>query len=162
MMKLLTAASVLACVLSAAPAAAQITAGEPCNEPLDVGGEVLELVDDVATLTGDVRVVQCDAILSTLKLVATQKPDGGYDTLTAIGEVRYSTGDEAISSRNALYDLDARTITFTGDVVIIQGEQVMTGGELVYWVDTGQVKFTAPEGQRIRGIFHTKTVNAQL
>ncbi len=151
-----------ALALSGATAAAQIAAGEPCDEPLDVGGEVLELVDDVATLTGDVRVVQCEAILSTLKLVATQKPDGGYDTLRAIGEVRYSTGDEAISSRTALYDLDARTITFTDEVVIIQGEQIMTGGELVYWVDTGQVKFTAPEGQRIRGIFHTKTVNAQL
>ena len=143
-------------------AAAQLGEREDCQEPIDVGGEVLEVVDDTATLTGDVRVVQCDAILSTLKLVGRQDAQGAYESLTAYGDVRFSNKEEAIKSEKAIYDLVARTITFTDDVVVTQGKQVMTGGNLIYWIDTGKIRFTGDQGNRIRGVFHTGTLNAQL
>ena len=155
-------ATILGLALIATPSAAQISEQAPCNEPIDVGGEMLEVIDNVATLTGDVRVVQCESVLSTVKLVGTQDSDGEYESLKATGQVRYSNGDEAIRSDNALYDLVGRTITFTDNVVVTQGEQVMTGGALIYWIDTGRIRFTAPTGKRIRGIFHTKSLNTQL
>ena len=142
--------------------AAQITEQKPCDEPIDVGGEMLEVIDNVATLTGDVRVVQCESVLSTVKLVGTQDSNGDYESLRATGQVRYSNGEEAIRSDTALYDLVTRTITFTDNVVVTQGEQIMTGGSLIYWIDTGKIRFTAPTGNRIRGIFHTKSLNTQL
>ncbi|MEL7491594.1 MAG: LptA/OstA family protein [Pseudomonadota bacterium] len=153
----------IACLSLAAPAAhAQLTAGQDCDEPIDVGGELLEVVGNVATLTGNVRVVQCGAVLSTTKLIGTQDSNGNYESLRAEGAVRYSNGEEAISSKKALYDLVGRTITFTDDVVVTQGKQVMTGGAVIYWLDTGKIRFTAPEGERVRGIFHTNSLNAQL
>jgi len=141
---------------------AQISERAPCNEPIDVGGEMLEVIDNIATLTGEVRVVQCESVLSTVKLIGTQDSSGEYESLRASGQVRYSNGDEAIRAERALYDLVGRTITFTENVVVTQGEQVMTGGALIYWIDTGKIRFTAPTGKRVRGIFHTKSLNTQL
>jgi len=161
-MKIQIAIASMLMAVSTTSASAQLTAGQECKEPIDVGGELLEVVGKVATLTGDVRVVQCGAILSTAKLVGTQDNNGEYESLRAVGDVRYSNGVEAISSKQALYDLVGRTITFTDDVVVTQGQQVMTGGNAIYWLDTGKIRFSAPTGKRVRGIFHTKSLNAQL
>lgn len=144
------------------PGLSQLATAERCNEPIDVGGELLEVVDNIATLTGDVRVLQCDAVLSTLKLIGIQDDQGSYESLRAEGRVRYSNGAEAIRSETALYDLVNRTITFTDNVVVTQGKQVMTGGALVYWIDSGRIRFTAPSGNRIRGLFHSNDANAKL
>ena len=159
MFRLLAGGVLAACSTSAS---AQLTAQEACDEPIDVGSERLEVIDSVATLTGDVRVVQCGALLSAKKLVVEQNDAGDLQSLKVEGAVRYSNAEDAISSRTAFYDLGARTITFTEDVVVVQGQQVMTGDALVYWVDTGQIRFTAETGKRIRGIFHTGTLDVQL
>ena len=134
-------------------AAAQIAAAGA--GPVDITGDSLEVVDDTATWRGNVSAVQGEAILTAPELVATLGPDGGFETIRALGRMRYSNGKEIISGDTALYDAVARTITVTGDVVVTQGKQVMTGGALVYWIDTGAIRFTAPQGKRIRGIFHT-------
>jgi len=141
-------------------AAAQLTPSS--DEPVDITGESLELVDDVATWVGNVRAVQGEAILTADRLIAHLDDDGAFRTIRAIGAVRYSNGKEAITGDTGLYDADARTITISDNVVATQGKQVMTGGSLIYWIDTGKIRFTAPGGRRIRGIFHTKSTPAQL
>ena len=77
-------------------------------------------------------------------------------------QLRYYNGKEAITGETALYDAGARAITMSDNVVVTQGKTVMTGGALVYWLDSGRIRFTAPGGERIRGIFHTKSVNTKL
>ena len=134
-------------------ALAQIAANS--DAPIDITGEVLEFDDNVATWTGDVRALQDAAILTSKKLVAVLDEAGDFSTITATGDVRYSNGKEIITGDSAVYDAIARTIEVKGDVLITQGEQVMAGGALIYWVDTGKVRFTAPSGKRIRGIFKT-------
>ncbi|MEL7488471.1 MAG: LptA/OstA family protein [Pseudomonadota bacterium] len=162
--RIMAARAAFLATLLAAPtfAAAQIASNEDCKEPIDIGGEKLEVVDSVATLTGAVRVVQCGALLSTEKLVAKQNDSGEFEILQAEGAVRYSNAEDAISSRTAVYDLNSRTITFTDEVVVVQGRQVMTGDALIYWIDTGQIRFTAESGKRVRGIFHTQSLDVQL
>ena len=51
------------------PANAQLIAES--DEPIDITGDSLELIDDVATWTGNVRAVQGVAILTSDRLVAT-------------------------------------------------------------------------------------------
>lgn len=155
MIKPLLSACVLvgAACLSAA-ASAQLIADS--DEPIDITGDSLEIVDDVATWTGNVRALQGEAILTAEKLVATLDDEGGFRTITALGAVRYSNGKEAVAGERALYDAAKRTITISENVVVTQGETVMTGGTLVYWLDTGRITFNAPSGERIRGIFHVK------
>ena len=131
------------------------------DEPIDITGDSLEIVDDVATWTGNVRALQGEAILTSSKLVATLEEGGGFKTIRAIGGVRYSNGKEAIAGETALYDSVARTITISDNVVVTQGETVMTGGTLVYWLDTGRIAFNSPSGERIRGIFYAKSDEPQ-
>jgi lipopolysaccharide export system protein LptA len=142
------------------PAGAQLVADS--NLPIDITGDSLEIVDDVATWTGNVSAVQGEAILTAEKLVATLDDEGGFQTIDAVGAVRYSNGKEAITGSKARYDAGARSITVTENVIVTQGETVMSGGALVYWIDTGRINFTAPEGKRIRGIFHTKSGGPRL
>lgn len=134
-------------------AAAQLA--PDATEPVDISSETLDVVDNVATFRGNVVAVQGEAILTAPVLVATTGEDGGFQTIEARENMRYSNGRETISGKTGLYNALARTITVTGDVVVTQGKQVMTGGALVYSIDTGAIRFTAPGGKRIRGIFHT-------
>lgn len=149
-----------AAAMAAAPAGAQLI--QDSDAPIDITGDSLELIDNIATWKGNVRAVQGEAILTADRLVATLDDEGGFTEIQALGTVRYSNGKEAITGETALYDAKGRSITISENVVVTQGKTVMTGGALVYWIDTGRIRFTAPGGERIRGIFHTKTVNATL
>lgn len=148
------------CAASVASASAQL-APQVTDGPIDITGDRLEVVDDVATWIGNVRAVQGEAILTAEKLVADLDEAGAFTKIHAVGTVRYSNGKEAISGKVGVYDSTTRTITISEDVVVTQGEQVMTGGELVYWLDTGRLLFTAPSGRRIRGIFYAKQGQSQ-
>ncbi|MBI1365656.1 MAG: hypothetical protein GC153_06820 [Alphaproteobacteria bacterium] len=153
--------SICAALLAASsPAGAQLVANS--NEPIDITGDTLEIVNKIATWTGNVRAVQGDGILTAKKLIATLGDDGGFKTIQAIGDVRYSNGKEAIAGDKAVYDAAARSITMSDNVIVTQGETVMTGGALIYWLDSGRIRFTAPTGSRIRGIFHTKSLDRPL
>jgi lipopolysaccharide export system protein LptA len=144
----------------ATPAAAQL-APKLTDAPIDITGDRLEVEGDVATWSGSVRAVQGEAILAADQLVADMTGEGDVSRIRAAGSVRYSNGKLAITGMRGVYDAAARTITMTDDVVVVDGEQVMAGGELVYWIDSGRILFTAPAGRRIRGIFHTKRAAAQ-
>jgi len=147
------AAFALATALFSGSAGAQL-ASIDSDAPIDITGDRLEVENDVATFLGNVRAVQGPAILTADRLVADLDDKGSFTKLRAVGTVRYSNGKEAITGARALFDDKARTITISDNVVVTQGEQVMTGGELVYWVDTGRILFTASAGKRIRGIFY--------
>ncbi len=142
----------------ALPAAAQI-APRISEAPLDITGDRLEVADGVATWTGNVRAVQDDTLLTAERLIADLDDNGDFKKIRAVGSVRYSNGKEAITGKTGVYDAAARTITISDDVVVTQGEQVMTGGQLIYWVDTRKILFTAPSGRRIRGIFYAKSAS---
>lgn len=139
---------------AASPAAGQIEMNS--DEPIDVQGDAGETLDNVMTLTGNVSVVQGQSMLRSDRLVARLSDENTFETIEVAGSVRYWNGKEAIASDSAFYDGGARTITFTNNVVITQGETVITGGNLIYWLDTGRIKLDAANGGRVRGIFHTK------
>lgn len=126
------------------------------DEPIDITGDRLEVENEVATFIGNVRAVQGPAILTAERLVADLDDKGAFTKIHAVGTVRYSNGEEAITGARAVFDDVNRTVTISENVVVTQGDQVMTGGELVYWIDTGRILFTAPAGKRIRGIFYAK------
>lgn len=149
--------AVAALFLSAnAPASAQLIAAQDSNEPIDITGDTAEFQDNLAIWTGNVRVVQGPAILTSERLEALLTDEGDFETITAIGSVRYSNGEEAITGERAVFNNDARTIVMTDNVIVTQGKQVMSAGKITYWVDTGKVLFTPEAGKRIRGLFFTK------
>lgn len=153
--------AVLALVLTTMPGLALAQLSPDSNAPIDITGDALEVIGEIATWTGRVRVVQGEAILISDRLIADIAEGGDITSITATGSVRYSNGKEAITGDRGYYDAAQRTIRITDNVVVTQGEQVMTGGDLTYWIDTGQIRFTSAEGGRIRGIFHTKSDTPQ-
>ncbi len=137
------------------PAAAQLIAAGDSKEPIDITGDTAEFEDNLAVWTGNVRVVQGPAILISERLEAVLTDEGDFETITAIGSVRYSNGEEAITGERAVFNNEARTIVMTDDVIVTQGKQVMSAGKITYWIDTGKVLFTPEAGKRIRGLFFT-------
>lgn len=148
---------VIFCVLWAfalpSTASAQLTADS--KAPIDITGNTAEFQDNEVVWIGNVRVVQGEGLLTTDRLVATLNDDGDFESITAIGNVRYSNGKEAITGNRGVYDGTMRTITVTEDVFVTQGRQILSAGKVVYWVDSGKVNFMPVEGKRIRGIFYT-------
>lgn len=148
-------ASMLGLILVTGAAHAQLSADS--NAPIDITGESAEFQDNTAVWTGNVRVVQEDSILTAKKLEAALNDDGDFTSITATGDVRFSNGKEAITGKRAVFDNNARTITMFDDVIVTQGKQVMSAGSVIYWVDSGKVKFLPASGQRIRGVFYTNS-----
>lgn len=151
MKRMLIFAAALA--LPVATAHAQLASNS--DAPVDVSGDTAEFSDNVAIWTGNVRVVQEESILVADRLEADISEDGDFSTITATGSVRYSNGKEAITGKRAVFDNTARTITMSENVIVTQGKQVMSAGSVVFWIDTGKVKFLPEPGQRIRGVFYT-------
>lgn len=145
----------LALALSwAGPACAQLIGQS--EEPIDIFGDHWEVVDKVVTIDGSARAVQGEGVLTAAKFVATMNDEQQPQTIECQGGVRYTNGKEAVAGDTALYDDAARTITFVGNVVVTQGENVITGGNLIYWIDTGRISLTPATGKRVRGFFKSK------
>ncbi len=154
MIKILSIASAITLAsLVATSTQAQLVAES--DQPIDITGDTAEFQDNLAVWTGNVRVLQGEGILTTDRLEADLSEEGDFDDIRAIGSVRYSNGNEAITGERALFDNVARTITITENVIVTQGKQVMSAGAVTYWIDTGKVKFLPEPGRRIRGIFYT-------
>lgn len=152
-------AAVSAAAFAIGPVFAQLA--PESDAPIDITGQTAEFQDNFAVWTGDVRVIQEEAILTTDRLEATLNDEGDFETITAIGSVRYSNGKEAITGERGVYESAARTITVTENVLVTQGKQVMAAGKVMYWIDTGKVRFFPEEGARIRGVFYTDSEDDQ-
>ncbi len=139
----------------AGPAHAQLAPSS--DEPIDITGDAAEFQDNIAVWTGNVRVVQGEAILTTERLEATMNDEGEFQSIQAIGAVRYSNGKEAITGDRADYSEKDRAITISDNVIVTQGKQIMSAGAVTYWIDTGKIKFAPEPGKRIRGIFYTES-----
>lgn len=129
------------------------------DEPIDITSEGAEFQDNQVTWTGNVRVVQGEAILTAERIEATITEEDEVKSIKAFGAVRYSNGKEAITGERAIFEDESRTITITENVIVTQGKQVMSAGSVTYWVDTGKVKFNPEPGKRIRGIFYPSETN---
>ncbi|MBB4659350.1 LptA/OstA family protein [Parvularcula dongshanensis] len=151
------AGGILGLALLCVPAAAQQPfAGLSSDEPISVDAQRCDALqrEDRVICTGEVMIAQGPALLTADRMEITFAP--GTQDFTRIegeGRVRYASGEDAISGRAGVFDAATSTITVTGDVVVVQGEQVITGDRLVYNTETGALSFSAADGGRVRGLF---------
>lgn len=146
----------LASSVSAAWAQTTPSIGLSADEPISVDAARCEAFqrEDRVVCTGDVMVAQGPALLTAEKMTITFFP-GTQDFRRIEGEggLRYASGQDAISGTQGTFDADTSTITVTGDVVVVQGEQVITGDRLVYDTESGALSFSAGGSGRVRGLF---------
>lgn len=141
------------------PVQSLLQGGQDKDQPVQIEAASLEVRDKAktATFAGDVQVVQGDTTMKCQKLVVfygqevgiaqggapapdTKPAPGGpkgaqnIRRIEARGGVTVITKDQNASGDLGVYDLIAKTITLTGNVVVSQGQNVIHGERVV--VDT--------------------------
>jgi lipopolysaccharide export system protein LptA len=82
---------------------------------------------------------------------------GTLNRVEATGNVYFVTPAQTIRGDRAVYTPANDTIILTGDVILTQGENVMTGGRLVYNTRTEAAQMEGGSGGRVQGVFHPQT-----
>jgi lipopolysaccharide export system protein LptA len=151
------------------PAPAQsMLPGQNKDEPVQIEAASLEVHDKskTATFTGNVQVVQGDTTMKCQSLIvfyghevgiaqsdpkpasAMPGPKGAQDIrrIEAHGGVTVVTKDQNASGDLGVYDLQSKTITLTGNVIVSQGQNVIHGERVVVDTVTGNARVESNEG----------------
>jgi lipopolysaccharide export system protein LptA len=177
----------LAAMAWSGPASAQGAAAgfdlESSDEPVHIEADVLEVFDDkgTAVFSGNVVATQGDTSLNTVKLTvhyaggamsrqandstsaesADEEPQQSQSQrikrLEAEGEVVVTTKEQRATGDKAVFRMEEKTVTLTGDVVLSQGTNVLRGTELVVDLDTGRSRLVSNtesgKPSRVSGMF---------
>jgi lipopolysaccharide export system protein LptA len=160
--------------LCALPAAAQIATNS--KAPVDVTADQLETANAEckATWSGKAEALQDTARLraDVLRIFNKKGPAkggdpakaggqacGDMDRMEAEGSVYYVTSKgEKVRANRAVYEAGSTTITMIGDVIAVQGQNVLRGDRMVFNTDTGEGKMEGGAGAgsktRPRGVFY--------
>lgn len=144
----------IAGVLAAAPAGAQSNAG---GQPVMFGANTGEVTPTGFALRGAAEVLQGDNRLRA-DAIDGASSDGALQRVEASGNVYFVTPTQTIRGDRAVYTLGNGEVVVSGDVVLTQGRNVLTGGRLVYNVRTEQARMEgaprAGSGSRIQGVMY--------
>ena len=146
-------AAALAAVVLAAPAVAQ-NRPNSADAPVMWGADTVTYRTDGVTLEGRAELLQGDNRMRANRLSLTQAADGGLTRIEAAGDIYYVTPNETMRGDAAVYDPSSDTVTITGDVILTQGENVMTGGRLTYNLRTEQAQMAGGANGRVQGVFY--------
>ncbi len=170
--------------------AAQAAVAQPLGDrkaPIDVTADQAEFHNNACeyVYTGSAEALQNTSRLRSDIMIAHLEPQkkgkqtaakgasdaavsscGEMTTLEAKGHVFYAAEDgRRVHGDNAFYDAATTTITITGDVTAVQGENVMRGTKMVYNTQTGEGHVEGggrgPGAKnRPRGVFYPKDSDA--
>jgi lipopolysaccharide export system protein LptA len=156
---------------SSGPVSSLIQGGGNQDQPVKIDAASFEVRDKnkMATFSGDVQVVQGDTTMKCQKLVVfygeefgiaqqpgnelkppQPKPDApkgnnaqNIRRIEARGGVTVVTKDQSASGDLGVYDLQQKTITLTGNVVVSQGQNIIHGERVVVDTVSGNAKVEA-------------------
>jgi lipopolysaccharide export system protein LptA len=142
--------------------------GQSSDQPVQIEAKTLEVHDKIktATFSGDVKVVQGDTTMHCQSLVvfygqeigigdkqpattgstaakpASGMPQGAQNIrrIEAHGGVTVITKDQNASGELGVYDMQSKTITLSGNVVVSQGQNVIHGERVVVDTVTGNAR----------------------
>ncbi len=149
---LLTALAAVTMAAAAGLAVAQNRANVS-NQPIAVGADTAEYLDSGFSLRGRAEVQQGTNRLRANAIEGTGN-GGQIGTVTASGDVYYVTPNETIRGDRAVYTDATQTIVVTGDVILTQGKNVLTGRSLSYNIDTGAARMDGGGNGRVQGVFY--------
>lgn len=122
------------------------------SAPVEVAADALSVDQTTgrATFSGNVEISQGDMRLSASTVMVDYAGDDRrrIRALEAEGGVTLVSGPDAAEAARASYDVEAGRITMTGDVLITQGANVLSGQTVVVDLATGSAQV---EG-RVRSI----------
>lgn len=107
------------------------------NLPVEVTADNLDVdqADGTAVFTGNVLIGQGEMRLSAPRVLVVYKQDqSGIRELQASGGVTLVSGEDAAEARTADYNIETGLIEMTGEVLLLQGVNALTGDRM--FVDT--------------------------
>lgn len=129
------------------------------NQPIMIGADAGERTNTSFSLRGRAEVTQGGNRLRADAIEGASSATGQISSVTANGNVYYVTPDQSIRGDRAVYTISNATIVVTGDVILTQGKNVLTGGRLTYNVDTGAANMAGGSNSRIQGVFYPQGAN---
>ena len=149
-------------VVMVGPAGAQIAPG---GGPVAYGADDSEYIgsEGVFRLIGRAEMIQGENRLraDTIDMFTTPNRTGGSGgdvrEVVATGNVYFVTPTQVVRGDRAVYTASTDLVVITGDVILTQGENVMTGSRLTIVVSTNRATMDgAPSasGSRVRGVFY--------
>lgn len=138
----------IALLVLAPPALAQNTTfggmRADISAPVEVQADNLDVdqADGRALFTGNVVIGQGDMRLSADRVAVTYAA-GGQDrisAMTATGNVTLVSGADAAEAEQAVYDVAAGSVVLTGDVLVTQGNNVLSGDRVTVNLASGDAQ----------------------
>ncbi|RJL06317.1 lipopolysaccharide transport periplasmic protein LptA [Paracoccus siganidrum] len=146
----------IALLLSAGPAAAQNVAfggmRADTSAPVEVSADNLSVdqSDGSAVFSGNVVIGQGEMRLAAERVTVIYA-EGGQDRIKALkaeGAVTLVSGTDAAEAAEADYDVESGIVVLSGDVVLTQGRNVLTGDRMRVDIGAG----TAQVEGRVRSV----------
>ncbi|MFN3208157.1 MAG: lipopolysaccharide transport periplasmic protein LptA [Roseovarius sp.] len=113
------------------------TTAQDSTLPVEVTADNLDVnqQDGTAVFTGNVLIGQGEMRLSAPRVLVVYKDDqSGIEELQATGGVTLVSGDDAAEAARADYNVDTGEIEMEGDVLLVQGQNALSGDKM--FVDT--------------------------
>ncbi len=136
--------------------AAAVRAG---GDAVSFGADAGEYTPTGIALRGRAEIVQGQNRLRADSINGTIT-GGDLTRVEASGNVYFVTPDQTIRGDRAVYVLADDEVILTGDVILTQGQNVLTGGRLVYNTRTEAARMeggSGAQGGRIRGVFYPQS-----
>ena len=160
-----TVAALAALTLLALPAVGDAqSARTSSNQPIAFGADTGEQSAERISLRGRDEVTQGQNRLRAEAITLFRNAAGDPERVEATGTVYFVTPTQSMRGDRAVYTLSNGELVVTGNVILNQGKNVLTGGRLVYNVNTDAANMSgAPRGgtagSRIQGVFYPNGTN---
>jgi lipopolysaccharide export system protein LptA len=129
------------------------------NEPIRIKSD--ELFTDnnrkMATFTGNVVARQGDMTIYADKLVVSySEENGAISTAEVTGNVRIVQGNRRAQSAHGIYDAKLARITLDGNPRVFQGNDTVSGKQIIYYLDEERSEVTSGPGERVDAVIHPR------
>jgi lipopolysaccharide export system protein LptA len=149
------AAAILGLSLAALPTLGDAQSFQ-AGQPIMWGADEVARTPTTLSLRGRAELTQGDSRIRANRVEGTIS-DGDLTRVEATGDVYFVTPEQTIRGDRAVYTPANDTIVLTGDVILTQGENVMTGASLTYNTRTEAAQMNGGSNGRVQGVFYPES-----
>ena len=127
------------------------------GQPIMWGADEVSRTPTALSLRGRAELTQGENRIRADQVEAAVN-EGTLTRVEAVGNVYFVTPDQTIRGDRAVYTPANDTIVLSGDVILTQDENVMTGGRLTYNTRTESAEMDgAGQNGRVQGVFYPES-----
>jgi lipopolysaccharide export system protein LptA len=128
------------------------------GQPIMWGADEVARTPEALSLRGRAELTQGDSRIRADRVEGAIR-NGDLTRVEASGNVYFVTPEQTIRGDRAVYTPANDTIVLTGDVILTQGENVMTGASLTYNTRTEAAQMDGGSNGRVQGVFYPERGN---